>query len=81
MTTVTIDSVNYSLSGTVATVTGFSSPPNPWNLIIPSTVTNVETTYNVTSIGNDAFKNCTGLTSITIPSSPRNGPTDSLDAL
>lgn len=38
-------------------------------LIIPSTVKNDLKTYNVTSIGNDAFKNCSDLTSITLPDS------------
>ena len=36
---------------------------------IPSTVTYNAVTYNVTSIGDYAFRGCTGLTSITIPNS------------
>ena len=36
---------------------------------IPATVTYNGTTYSVTSIGDEAFYNCTGLTSITIPNS------------
>ena len=36
---------------------------------IPATVTHYNTTYNVTSIGNGAFANCSSLTSITIPNS------------
>ena len=36
---------------------------------IPNTVTYDSKTYSVTSIGNDAFSNCSGLTSITIGSS------------
>lgn len=36
---------------------------------IPATVTYGGTTYSVTSIGDDAFANCGGLTSITIPNS------------
>ena len=39
------------------------------DIVIPSQVTISGKTYNVTSIANDAFKGCTGLTSITIPSS------------
>ena len=35
------------------------------NLVIPETVPYGPTTYNVTSIGDDAFENCSGLTSIT----------------
>ena len=38
-------------------------------VIIPETVTYSETTYSVTSIGDEAFYRCTGLTSITIPNS------------
>ena len=36
---------------------------------IPETVTYNEKTYRVTSIGEDAFRNCSGLTSVTIPNS------------
>ena len=39
------------------------------SVTIPSTVTYSGTTYSVTSIGSSAFRNCTGLTSITIPNS------------
>lgn len=38
-------------------------------VVIPSTVTYGGTTYSVTSIGDDAFSDCSGLTSITIPES------------
>ena len=36
---------------------------------IPSTVTNGSSTYNVTTIGNSVFKDCSSLTSIVIPDS------------
>ena len=39
------------------------------SVVIPSTVTFSGTTYSVTSIGSYAFKNCSGLTSVTIPNS------------
>ncbi len=39
------------------------------SVTIPSTVTYNGTTYNVTSIGENAFRYCTGLTSVTIPNS------------
>ena len=39
------------------------------NVVIPSTVVYQGTTYNVTFIGGDAYKDCSGLTSITIPNS------------
>lgn len=38
-------------------------------VIIPQAVTYNGTTYSVTSIGGDAFSNCTGITGITIPNS------------
>ncbi|MBO7138800.1 MAG: leucine-rich repeat protein [Bacteroidaceae bacterium] len=38
-------------------------------VVIPQSVTYNGTTYSVTSIGDDAFNNCSGLTSITIPNS------------
>ena len=39
------------------------------SVVIPSSVTYNGTTYSVTSIGDDAFWRCTGLTSVTIPNS------------
>jgi hypothetical protein len=36
-------------------------------LVIPETVKIEGVTYNVTSIGNQAFMDCTGLTSVRIP--------------
>ena len=39
------------------------------DVVIPSSVTNNGTTYSVTSIGNYAFRSCSGLTSVTIPNS------------
>ncbi len=46
---------------------GYSKPTG--DLTIPDSVTFGGTTYAVTSIGNEAFKNCIGLTSVTIPNS------------
>ena len=39
------------------------------DVVIPSPVTYSGTTYSVTSIGDSAFRGCSGLTSITIPNS------------
>ena len=40
------------------------------NKVIPATVTYGGNTYSVTSIGNSAFRGCSGLTSVTIGNSP-----------
>lgn len=39
------------------------------NIVIPEVVSYNEKSYTVTSIGNEAFKGCIGLTSVTIPNS------------
>ena len=39
------------------------------SIVIPDSVTYQDVTYSVTSIGKNAFYNCTGLTSVTIPNS------------
>ena len=39
------------------------------SVVIPESVTYNETTYSVTSIGDNAFYYCFGLTSVTIPNS------------
>ena len=51
----------------VAVVRGNNEPTGA--ITIPATVTNEGNTYSVTSIGNNAFSACKGLTSINIPSS------------
>lgn len=47
----------------------FLSAAYSGNVTIPSQVTSEGITYSVTKIGEGAFNNCTGLTSITIPES------------
>ena len=51
----------------VAVVSGNNEPTGA--ITIPATVTNEGNTYSVTSIGDNAFSACKGLTSINIPSS------------
>ena len=67
----------YTINGTEVSVTFPGSEWSPYdgydqptgNLIIPSTVTDGNDTYSVTSIGNVAFQFCRGLTSVSIPNS------------
>ena len=47
----------------------YGYPKPTGNLLIPSTVTYSGTTYPVTGITSSAFRDCTGLTSVTIPNS------------
>ena len=63
-----IDGIYYDFSGTEATVT-FGDNNYSGFIVIPSTVNYNDTEYSVTSIGNDAFYNCVGLISVTIPNS------------
>ena len=70
-----IDGIHYELDSStetaIVTYTGSSSSDNTYSgdITIPASVTYSGTTYSVTSIRDFAFYNCTGLTSITIPSS------------
>ena len=67
---VEIDGIYYNLipKGNVAEVT-WNSNKYTGMVVIPETITSNDATYNVTSIGSYAFRDCTGLTSITIPNS------------
>ena len=72
-----VDGIWYDLneSNKTATVTYrgnyYDSYSNEYSgsVVIPSSVTYNDTTYSVTSIGDDAFYECYSLTSITIPNS------------
>ena len=67
----------YNIGGGEVTVTYPGSSSSYWNgyskptgnLTIPDSATYGGTTYAVTSIGNVAFRGCSGLTSVTIPNS------------
>jgi len=59
---------NIETSPTVSLIDDDGSQPTG-DLVIPGSVTYGGTEYTVTTIGNSAFWGCTGLTSVTIPSS------------
>ena len=64
----TIGNLKYTFSGSEATVTGYVSIPSSGALTIPSVVTYSGKTYNVTKLGTYAFRNCTTLKSVQMPS-------------
>ena len=74
---VEVDGIYYNLNQTNkrAAVTfkgsGYSSYGNEYSgeVVIPENFIYDGITYSVTSLGNDCFQDCTGLTSITIPNS------------
>ena len=61
--------LHYYISNGTATVYGYDWSAHPTNIVIPSTVTYEGITYSVTAIGDEAFSECTSLTSVTIPNS------------
>ena len=69
-TTFWIDSLQYQVTSTnPAEVEVNDANSSITTAIIPSTVSYGGITYTVTSIGDDAFFNCSSLTSVTIPNS------------
>jgi len=66
--TVTQLGITYSLGESTASVVGFTSDIDP-DATIPLTITENSNTYNVTSIGEYAFADCTSLTSVDITNS------------
>ena len=69
-----VDGIYYNIYGTEAYVTYKGAYSNSYNeysgdVTIPLTVTYNGTTYSVTTIGYEAFFDCTGITSVTIGNS------------
>ena len=64
----TMDGITYTLNGSVASVTSFTSDIFANSTIQSSVIIN-SVEYSVTSIGGGALQSCVGLTSINIPSS------------
>ena len=69
-----VDGIYYNINGNEAAVTyngksSWSANSYSGDVTIPSSVTYNSTTYSITSIGEGAFYDCNGLTSITIPNS------------
>ena len=69
-----IDGIKYSLNDETSEAQVARNYENPYSgdIIIPKTVDYDGKTYSVTSIGEEAFSWCYGLTSITIPNSVTN---------
>ncbi|MCG9967275.1 leucine-rich repeat protein [Pelotomaculum terephthalicicum JT] len=64
-----VDHIKYEPSGTTATVSGYD-PSHPGGAVtIPASVNFNSTDYQVTAVGNNAFRGNTNITSISIPDS------------
>ena len=63
-----VDGIYYNAAGSMATVT-YGSSKYTGDIAIPSTVTYNGSDFTVMMIGDEAFLNCSSLTSVTIPNS------------
>ncbi len=62
--------LEYTITGgSSVSVTKYNNICPIGDLIIPGTIVDSSITYTITSIGNFAFNNCSGLNSVTIPDS------------
>lgn len=68
-TTFTVNGIRYYVNNANCVFVASNSGNYSGNISIPSTVTYSKKTYMVTGINPYAFRNCTGLTSVSMPSS------------
>lgn len=68
-TTFEVGGIKYTAISATEVKISPKSPSYSGSIIIPETVEYSSKTYKITSIGNEAFSNCSGLTSISIPNS------------
>ncbi|MDX6181217.1 leucine-rich repeat protein [Flavobacterium sp. Fl-77] len=66
--TFAVDGINYTVIPSTTEVTVSSGSCYTGDLLLPSMVSDGSTNYTVTSIGDEAFRSCIGLTSISFPS-------------
>ena len=66
--TFAVDGINYTVIPLTTEVTVSSGSCYIGDLLLPSMVSDGSTNYTVTSIGDDAFRECIGLTSVSFPS-------------
>ena len=64
---VLVDGLYYNLSESSAEVTKMPEGKYSGDIVIPSSITYNTEEYSVTSIGNEAFKECNEVTSVVIP--------------
>ena len=62
-----LDNIKYTVEDDHLIVSGYAKEDFKGNAKIASSITYKQNTYEVLGIGNDAFRECAGLTSITIP--------------
>ena len=67
---VVVDGIYYNFRNDAMAVTvTYGDNKYSGDISIPQSVTCIGNNFSVTSIGNSAFRKCTGLTSVTIPNS------------
>ena len=64
-----IDGIYYIIFSSETAEVTYGEEKYSGEVVIPSSITVEGKEYTVTSIGKDAFRNCSGLTSVTIPNS------------